>query len=88
VLSIAQVLIESGKNPLRAMRAQCQDIDRTAALMCFIQLSLWNIPAAVIMGATLANEVRECFYTPAHYLGAWGLRLAKSDHMNQSNDRT
>lgn len=40
VLVIAQVLIEIGKNPARAMWAQCQDIDRTAALMCFVQLSL------------------------------------------------
>jgi type I restriction-modification system DNA methylase subunit len=75
VLAIAQVLIESGKNPVRDMWAQCQDIDRTAALMCIIQLSLWNIPAVVIVGDTLANEVRECFYTPAHHLGAWEWRL-------------
>ena len=76
VLAIAQTLIESGKNTARAMWAQCQDIDRTAALMCFTQLSLWNIPAVVIVGDTLANEVRECFYTPAHHLGAWDCRLA------------
>jgi type I restriction-modification system DNA methylase subunit len=79
VLAIAQALIESGKNPAKAMWTQCQDIDRTAALMCFIQLSLWNIPAAVIVGDTLANEVRECFYTPAHYMGAWGYRLWRAD---------
>ncbi|WP_374352638.1 N-6 DNA methylase [Limnohabitans sp.] len=79
VLAIAQALIENGKNPARAMWAQCQDIDRTAALMCFIQLSLWNIPAVVIVGDTLANEVRECFYTPAHYMGAWDYRLAWAD---------
>ncbi len=79
VLAIAQVLIESGKNPATAMWAYCQDIDRAGALMCFIQLSLWNIPAAVIVGDTLANEVRECFYTPAHHLGAWEYRLARAD---------
>lgn len=79
VLAIAQVLIENGKNPARAMWAQCQDIDRTAALICFTQLSLWNIPAVVIVGDTLANEVRECFYTPAHYMGAWDYRLACAD---------
>jgi type I restriction-modification system DNA methylase subunit len=79
VLAIAHALIESGKNPATAMWAQCQDIDRTAALMCIIQLSLWNIPAVVIVGDTLANEVRERFYTPAHHLGAWGDRLWRAD---------
>lgn len=83
VLAIAQVLIENGKNPARSMWAQCQDIDRTAALMCFVQLSLWNIPAVVIVGDTLANEVRECFYTPAHRLGAWDYRLALADHRDR-----
>lgn len=85
VLAIAQALIENGKNPARAMWAQCQDIDRTAALMCFIQLSLWNIPAVVIVGDTLANEVRECFYTPAHYMGDWEHRLAWADCRNQQS---
>ncbi len=79
VLAIAQALIEKGKNPANAMWAQCQDIDRTAALTCFVQLSLWNIPAVVIVGDTLANEVRECFYTPAHHLGAWEYRLWRAD---------
>lgn len=91
VLAIAQALIESGKNPARAMWAQCQDIDRTAALMCFVQLSLWNIPAVVIVGDTLANEVRECFYTPAHYMGAWEWRLDRekgSQEQAQSHSKS
>lgn len=83
VLAIAQALIEKGKNPATAMWAQCQDIDRTAALMSFIQLSLWNIPAVVIVGDTLANEVRECFYTPAHHLRSWKYRLAWADRRDR-----
>jgi type I restriction-modification system DNA methylase subunit len=86
VLAIAQALIESGKNPATAMWAQCQDIDRTAALTCFVQLSLWNIPAVVIVGDTLANDVRECFYTPAHHLGAWGYRLWRADFETVNSD--
>jgi type I restriction-modification system DNA methylase subunit len=86
VLAIAQALIEKGKNPATAMWAQCQDIDRTAALMCFVQLSLWNIPAVVIVGDTLANEVRECFYTPAHHLGAWECRLWRADLETVNSD--
>lgn len=85
VLAIAQVLIENGKNPARAMWAQCRDIDRTVALMCFIQLSLWSIPGVVIVGDTLANEVRECFYTPAHYMGAWDCRLALADRRDRQS---
>jgi type I restriction-modification system DNA methylase subunit len=79
VLAFARCLIDSGKDPAQAMWARCQDIDRLVALICYTQLSLWNIPAVVIVGDTLANEEREVFYTPAHYLGFWDVRLKRDD---------
>ena len=50
-------------------------IERLAALMCYVQLSLWNVPAQVVVGNSLTFETREVFYTPAHYMGAWDMRL-------------
>lgn len=43
--------------------------------MCYLQLSLWHIPAEIIIGNTLSMEIREVYYTPAHYLGNWDARL-------------
>lgn len=71
VLAFAKGLIAQGHNPAQRMWAECIDIDRLAALMCYVQLSLWNIPAVVIVGNGLTSEVREAFHTPAHYLGEW-----------------
>ena len=76
ILAFTKVLIEAGHNPAEKMWAHCQDIDRTAALMCYLQLALWNIPGVVVVGNTLAMETREVFYTPAHYLYRWDDRLA------------
>lgn len=76
ILAFSKVLIEAGHNPAEKMWTYCQDIDRTAALMCYLQLSLWNIPGVVVVGNTLAMETREVFYTPAHYLYRWDDRLA------------
>jgi type I restriction-modification system DNA methylase subunit len=75
VLAFVKVLIDKGHNPAKKLWARCQDIDRTAALMCYVQLALWHVPAAVIVGNTLANECREVFYTPAHYLHGWRWKL-------------
>lgn len=58
------------------MWACCRDVDRLATLMCYVQLSLLHIPAAVIVGNSLALEVQEVFYTPAHYPHRWDDRLA------------
>lgn len=76
ILAFAKVLIDAGHNPAERLWVHCQDIDRTAALMCYVQLALWHIPGVVVVGNTLAMETREVFYTPAHYLGRWDDRLA------------
>lgn len=75
VLAFVKVMLSHGHNPARHVWVQAQDIDRTAALMCFVQMALWNVPGVVIVGNTLTAEVREAFYTPAHYLECWPARL-------------
>ena len=75
VLAFAKVLMQSGHNPCKRMWVKCIDIDRLAALMCYIQLSLWNIPAIVYVGNGLTDEYREAFATPAHYFGCWDSKL-------------
>ena len=63
-----------------------QDIDRIAALMCFIQLSLVGCPGYVVIGDSLANPVvgglltpqkqpgQEIWYTPMFLSNVWQLR--------------
>lgn len=79
VLSFVKVMLEKGLNPAERVWVQAQDIDRTAALMCYLQLALWNIPAAIVVGNTLTGQAREVFYTPVHYLGFWPSRLARRE---------
>ncbi len=96
VLAFAKEMLEHGHNPAEKLWAQCIDIDRTAALMCYIQLSLWNIPAQIIVGNTLSGEYREYLYTPAHYLFDWDRKLRlrqllelmrQSEKQEQQNDQ-
>jgi type I restriction-modification system DNA methylase subunit len=75
VLAFTKIMRDHNHNPAEKLWVQCTDIDRTAGLMCYLQLSLWNIPAEVIIGNTLSMEVREIYYTPAHYLGNWDAKL-------------
>jgi hypothetical protein len=53
--------------------------------MCYIQLSLWGVPAVVVVGNTLANECREAFYTIGHHMGGWKWKLARhtEEHTHQ-----
>ncbi|WP_299293937.1 N-6 DNA methylase [uncultured Tateyamaria sp.] len=75
VLALVKVLIDAGHNPAEKLWVQCIDVDRLAALMCYVQLALWNVPAEVIVGNTLTLEMREVWHTPAHLLGGWSSKL-------------
>jgi hypothetical protein len=86
VLACVKVLLEKGWNPVEKIWVQAQDIDRTAALMCYLQLALWHVPAAVVVGNTIAMEEREVFYTPAHYLGFWPRKLARREGESQAQE--
>lgn len=57
-----------------------QDIDFTAAMMCYIQLSLIGCPGYVIVGNTLTTPPTQSlaeqnvWYTPLYFLDVWHFR--------------
>ena len=79
ILALVKVLTTAGFDPAQKLWVQAIDGDRMAALMCYIQLSLWNVPAEVIVGNTLSLEIREVWYTPAHHMGLWKDRLRRKE---------
>ncbi len=87
VLAFAKVMLSFGHNPANTLWAQCIDIDRTAALMCYVQLSLWNIPAQILVGNTLTMEFNEQYYTPAYYLNGWEAKLKWHELMDFALER-
>ena len=76
LLASVKVLLQAGYNPANVVWVQAVDIDRVSALMCYIQLTLWHVPAEVIVGNALTLEYREHWFTPSHYLGGWREKLA------------
>ena len=79
ILALVKVMTTAGHNPAEKLWVQAIDVDRMAALMCYVQLSLWNVPAEVIVGNTLSWDIREVWYTPAHHLGLWKYRLRRKE---------
>ena len=77
ILALVKIMTRAGYDPLEKLWVQAIDVDRMAALMCYIQLSLWNVPAEVVVGNTLSWEIREVWYTPAHHMGFWEYRLMR-----------
>lgn len=76
VIALAETLQHSGLNYQHAMHATCIDIDVRCVHMTYLQLALLHIPAIVLHGNSLSDEVWSRWYTPAHVLGGWRQRLA------------
>jgi type I restriction-modification system DNA methylase subunit len=79
LIGMAQALKDRGHNYQRCMHATGQDLDIKAVHMAYVQLSLLHIPAVIIHGNTLTNEQRSFWFTPAHILGGWSMKLNQQE---------
>lgn len=86
ILAFVHDLLSQGYNPADVLWVQAIDISRIASLMCYIQLSLWNIPAQVIVGNSLSLEMRELWHTPAHVRYDWQARLSSYEKVQKMRD--
>lgn len=89
LIAFAQECLLQKVNYQQSVLFVAQDIDRIAALMCFIQLSLLGCPGYVVVGDTflhptvgpsellpIKQDGQEIWYTPMMYTDIWQCRLA------------
>lgn len=89
LIAFAQECLHQHINYQRDVLFVGQDVDRTAAMMCFVQLSLLGCPGYVVVGDSLLNptvgpsillpvpqEGQEIWYTPMLFTDTWQLRRA------------
>ena len=86
VIAMAEAMGKAGINYQQHLHVVAQDVDTRAVHMCFLQLSLLHIPAIVVLGNTLSLEVREQWFTPAHIMGLWGVKLDRGYALGSAMD--
>lgn len=86
VLGFAQAMRDSGYNHSEQLLVTAIDIDIKCVYMCYLQLSLYGIPAAVIHGNSLSNEVWSTWYTPVYIFGGWSWRSRRPAGQPESPD--
>lgn len=75
VIALAHTMRDAGVNYQKALHVTAVDVDIKCVHMCYTQLALLHVPAVVIHGNSLTLEEWSHWYTPAHYLGLWGMKL-------------
>lgn len=81
-------LREKGINYQQCVHVTAIDVDSTAAMMTFVQLSLLHVPATIVNGNSLTLQEFDHWHTPAHILDLWGPRLRARDAQVQSKQGT
>jgi len=71
LIAAAEQIDKMKINYFRHMVARAIEIDSRMVHQCYIQLSMYAIPAVVIHGNTLTLDERDRWYTPAYIWGNW-----------------
>lgn len=88
VIAFTQELRKRGVNYQQSLHVTATDLDSMAAMMAYIQLSLLHVPAVVINGNSLTLKEYDHWYTPAHIVDLWNVKLARRDREQSQNDST
>lgn len=78
VIAMMLAMRDRGLSYQRHAHVTAIDLDPTAAMMAYVQLSLMHVPAVVVHGNTLTLETYSQWYTPAHIMAGWSARLSRS----------
>lgn len=84
LIATLEVMRERGINYQKVVHVTATDVDHTAAMMSYVQLSLLGAPAVVVHGNTLTLEEYSHWFTPAHIFGNWS---AKCDRRTRLRER-
>lgn len=88
IIGFAQAMHKNHYNPQQQLVVTAIDIDIKCVHMTYLQLSLYGIPAVVIHGNSLTNEVWSVWYTPIYIAQGWDYRLEIDSKEQKSEKET
>lgn len=88
IIAYAETLKEKGYNYQHQLYVEAIDIDEICFMMTYIQLSLYGIPAKVLLGDSLAIKYFQFYYTPFYFLSNFEFKLEKLKEKTFENKET
>ncbi|AFI97381.1 N-6 DNA methylase [Acinetobacter baumannii] len=84
LLSCVKLFVENNYRVENTLYIEATDIDRHAALMCYVQLSLWGVPCKIHVGNSLTMEMRESWCSFMYFMKGWKMKLNRFMLQQQS----
>ncbi len=91
ILGFAKAMKNNGYSFNTQMVVKATDIDIKCVHMCYLQLSLYGIPAVVVHGNTLSMQEWSRWYTPVYMIDGWAWRRISEDNQDKqqmNNEQT
>lgn len=80
-LGLAKAMMDVGLNYCAQLIVLATDIDIKCVYMCYLQLSLYGIPAVVTHGNTLTLEEWSRWFTPVYILHGWHKKVSGKNNI-------
>jgi len=77
ILGAIRTMAKKGLNYQRQLFVEACDIDLKCVHMTYVQLALCGVPAVVLHGNTLTQEVWSHWHTPMYVLDGWVRKIGK-----------
>ena len=78
IIAFAETMKNNNYNYQKQLFVEVIDIDEMCFMMSYIQLSLYGIPARVMLGDSLAWKFQRVLYTPFYFLSGIEIKLKQS----------
>lgn len=78
IIAFAETMKNNNYNYQKQLFVEVIDIDEMCFMMSYIQLSLYGIPARVMLGDSLAWKFQRVLYTPFYFLRGIEIKLKQS----------
>lgn len=75
IIAFAETMKNKGYNYQNLLFVEVIDVDEMCFMMAYIQLSLYEIPARVMLGDSLAWKFSKVLYTPFYFLNGFEWKL-------------
>lgn len=83
IIAYAETLKEQGYNYQNQLFVEAIDIDEMCFMMAYIQLSLYGIPARVMLGDSLAWKFSKVLYTPFYFVKGFHWKLKRLEEKSE-----
>lgn len=87
IIAYAETMKNHNINYQQKLFVEAIDIDELCFQMAYLQLSLYGIPARVMLGDTLAYKFSQIIYTPLYFINGFSWRLKEFEQNKPQSEQ-